>query len=134
MNSLPGHIRQIESEGSVTVLTVMLNGGTDIEVVVINTPETGDYLETGREVDVLFKETELMLTMASATDISVQNRIPCKVSHIETGKMLSRVFLNSEAGSMTALLPSSALKTMKITSGTSLTALVKFNEIMLSSR
>lgn len=134
MNSLKGHISGMQSEGSLTMVNIILDGDMPLEVMVIDTPETTDYLQTGRAIDVLFKETELILSRESVPNISVHNRIPCRVSRLEEGKMLTRIYLSSEAGSMTALLPSTALSTMHITEGTALTALVKFNEIMLASR
>lgn len=124
----------MQSEGSLTMVNIILDGDMPLEVMVIDTPETTDYLQTGRAIDVLFKETELILSRESVPNISVHNRIPCTVSRLEEGKMLTRIYLSSEAGSMTALLPSTALSTMHITEGTALTALVKFNEIMLASR
>lgn len=124
----------MQSEGSLTMVNIILDGDMPLEVMVIDTPETTDYLQTGRAIDVLFKETELILSRESVPNISVHNRIPCRVSRLEEGKMLTRIYLSSEAGSMTALLPSTALSTMHITEGTALTALVKFNEIMLASR
>ncbi|MBL7473236.1 TOBE domain-containing protein [Robertkochia sediminum] len=134
MNSLKGHITGMQSEGSLTMVHVDLEGNLPLEVMVIDTPETVNYLRNGREIEVLFKETELILSREAIPNISVHNRIPCRVYRLEEGKILTRIYLNSEAGPMTALLPTTALSTMQLTEGTALTALVKFNEIMLASR
>lgn len=133
MNKLYGHISGILSNGDLSLVTVALPGGTLLEVMVIDTPKTGNYLENGREVAVLFKETEVIITTETTPQISIQNRIPCKIKAIEKGQLLSRLHLEAGTASISALLPTSVTWQMALHPGTPVLALIKYNEIMLSA-
>lgn len=134
MNSLNGHITGVWTEGDLSMVSVVLKGEHTFEVMVIDTPETRSYLTTGHEVSLLFKETEVVLSVTPDVVTSIQNCIPCTISAIEKGKMLSRVHLESSSGKLAALLPSQFLDRLKLNKATPVWALIKFNEIMLSSK
>lgn len=134
MNNLKGHIVRIESIGSLSMVRIALQGEHAFKVMVIDTPKTRDYLQTDRKIDLLFKETEVVLSTANNPMVSIENQLPCTVKALEQGTILTRVLLESTAGKLAALLPTSAVLQMNIMKGHEVLALVKFNEIMLSAQ
>ena len=132
MNRLEGHIDNIRTHGPLSLVTVSLPGSLQIRAIVIEQPETGSYLNEGKEIAVLFKETEVILCGSGAADLSIQNRIPAAVAHIEAGDLLSRVVLRTGAGAVEAIVPTDSIQAMGLEKGRDLLVLVKTNEVMLS--
>ena len=60
MNSLKGVIEQVEVNGNLSLVNLKV-GECNFKSIVIETPETAEYLRIGNTVDVLFKETEALL-------------------------------------------------------------------------
>lgn len=132
MNKLKGHISGIRTHGNLSLITVALEGRQELQAIVIDTPETADYLREGQAVFTLFKETEVVLSLGDPGGITIQNTIPCTIEKIETGEILSRLEMHSPAGTITGILPASCASMPGIKTGQNVIALVKFNEIMLS--
>lgn len=134
MNRLSGHINKLQVEGNITLVSLLLEGDLKIQTVVIDTPETAEYLKLNHEVNVLFKETEVVIGLENTKGISLQNKIPCRVRAIQIGKLLSSIELECPAGTVRALVSTEALGDLKIESGQKVLAMMKLNEVMLSPR
>ena len=131
MNELKGTIKEIRSQGTLSLASVQV-GGFNLKAIIIDTPESAGYLEEGKAVSILFKETELILTTGTGEGISIQNRLPGKIVHIEKGKLLSRVVMEVEGSQITAVLTTHSLDEMNLEINQDITGLVKTNEIMIS--
>lgn len=130
MNCLKGHIKEINVEGKLSLVSVDL--GTYIcSAIVIETPETASYLKIDNPVKLLFKETEVIIAKGEALEISLQNRILGRVQSIESGALLSRLVIASEVGEIVSIITSNAVKQLKLEEGTEVTAMIKTNEVML---
>ncbi|MBT8283482.1 MAG: TOBE domain-containing protein [Muriicola sp.] len=134
MNRLSGHINKLQVEGNITLVSLLLEGDLKIKTLVIDTPETAEYLKLNQEVNILFKETEVVIGLEHATGISLQNKIPCRVRAIQIGKLLSSVEFECQAGIIRALVGTEALSALEIESGQKVLAMIKLNEVMLSPR
>lgn len=99
--------------------------------IVIETPETANYLKTGAPVIVMFKETEVIISKNSA-DISLQNQIPVKVTAIEQGKLLSQLNLQYQQHTLCSIITTNAVQQLQLQPGSEVIAMIKTNEIMLS--
>lgn len=131
MNTLVGEIVEIIEHNSLTLVRAEVNA-IALTAVVLDTPSTADYLKIGNKVNIIFKETEVIIATGAALKISLQNRFKGPVKSIECGELLSKVVVDSPAGEITSIITTNATKQLELESGTEVTALVKTNEMMLS--
>lgn len=132
MNRLKGHISHIEVSGSLSMVSVDIKAPTPFKSIVIETPNTAKYLQKGHAIDLLFKETEVILSTNTDLNISIENTILASVKHIELGTLLSKVTLDTKAGEITSVLSTASINQLGLKEHMQLMALVKMNEIMLS--
>lgn len=113
---------------------VSVDMGQDIyfKTIIIETPDTADYLKEGSSINTLFKETEVVLGVGSISQISLQNKVEGIVTLIEQGALISKVSLKTSLGDIISIVSTKAVIDLKITVGSSVTAMVKLNEIMLA--
>ncbi len=131
MNILKGHIDSIKVNGDLSIVKVKV-ASVIFSTILIDTPETAPYLYMDNEVNVIFKETEVILGVGDMSGISLRNKMKGKVSHIESDTLLSKVSIETEMGKITSIITSNAVKQLQIVLGMELTAMVKTNELMLS--
>lgn len=131
MNKLKGHIRTVTSHGNLSRVTISVSEHQDLQAVVIDNPETADYLAEGTAVNLIFKETEVILCPAGSPLMSVANRIEGRVSRVHKGNILSRIDLLWKGGTISAIADAKAIEAMSLAKGTELLAVIPFNQIML---
>ena len=132
MNKLKGSIGKVEVSGSLSMVTISIGDSTSFKSIVIETPETALYLQEGKPVNIIFKETEVILAKGNPDGISLINRIPAEVKDIKAGGILCEVNLATEAGPVSAILSRHAVDLLSLKKGDQVTAMVKLNEIMIS--
>jgi molybdopterin-binding protein len=88
MNTLPGKITDISVSGSLSMAHVDVAGNL-FSAIVIDTPETASYLASGKEISVVFKETEVIIGTGKEYAVSLQNRLQGKIIEIESGDLLA---------------------------------------------
>jgi molybdopterin-binding protein len=130
MNSLKGSIASIKSHENLSIVKIDV-GDYSFTTVVIETTETVDYLKTGNEIRVLFKETEVLICLKPCPDISLQNRIDCKIKKITKGKLLSQIDMKSSIGDIKSIITTNAVEQLKLKEDDQVIAMIKTNEIML---
>ena len=131
MNKLKGHIVGIETSGNLSRVDLTLASDVVVSAVVIETPDTAAYLRKNKEVYILFKETEVMLSRDPEVAISLVNRIPGKISGLEIGDLFCEVCVHTAAGEITAVISKISWERWPMKQGDEVIALVKINEIML---
>lgn len=132
MNRFRGHIGAIEVSGGLSLVTVAITDKLQLKAIVIETPETARYLKHGQPVEVLFKETEVVVAGPGEHRISLQNRIPGVITEIEKGQLLSRLRIDTEVGELRAVISSNAVSQLGLRPSASVIAMIKLNETMLS--
>lgn len=132
MNKLEGQITDIKVSGGLSVVTVNLTGGVALRSIIIETPESATYLKNGNPINVIFKETEVILAKGETGHLSLQNRIRGKVHSISNGELLTEVMIECEPGRITAIVSKDAFETMNVKTDDMITALIKQNEVMLA--
>ncbi len=131
MNTLKGKIINIEVENQMSLVTIDVED-TFLRTVILDTPDTASYLNIGQVVNVLFKETEVIIGTSNGSHISLQNRLKCKVLDIEKGKLLSKILLSFNDTEITSIITVRAVESLGLTVGLEVLALIKTNEIMLT--
>jgi len=130
MNTIKGRISSIISHDNLSI--VKLSAGKYVfTTVVIETPETVDYLRLDNEINILFKETEVLICRKPCPQISLQNRIECHIQEIKKGKLLSQIFMQSEIGPIKSIITSNAVEQLALKESDNVIAMIKTNEIML---
>ena len=131
MNILKGKIAEIKVNGDLSIVRVKV-GSELFSSILIDTPDTLEYLNIGNEVKVIFKETEVILGVGDMSGISLRNKLKGKVSHIESDTLLSKVSVETEVGLITSIITSNAVKQLDIKNNMELTAMIKTNELILA--
>ncbi|MFY0652398.1 MAG: TOBE domain-containing protein [Cyclobacteriaceae bacterium] len=131
MNTLKGIVEEVSANGSLSLVRINV-GDLDFSAIVIETPESADYLSVGADIKVIFKETEVVIGKGSDHNISLQNRIPGTINTLESGELLSKITIDSAIGDIQSIVTSNAVKQLQLEVGSEVTAMIKTNEIMLS--
>lgn len=132
MNRLSGNISNIEVSGNLSLVSVALNGDITLKTIVIETPDTASYLSKGNKIDVLFKETEVILGSDQKHAISIQNQLQGTVLMIDKAELLTKVVVRTEVGEITSILSTEDAVQLGLENQMSVIAMIKLNEIMLS--
>lgn len=132
MNSFIGNISNIQTEGNFSVITVDINLEISLKAIILETSKTDPFINVNKEISVLFKETEVILSLEKNSLDSIQNRISGSVKQIEKGALLSKVILVTSAGELTSIVSTNAVNDLNLKKDVKATALIKWNEIMLS--
>jgi molybdopterin-binding protein len=130
MNVLKGEIALIESHESLSLVKIKV-GKFSFTSIVIETSNTVDYLKIGSEINVLFKETEVLVCRKPCPQISLQNRIDCRIEEIVKGKLLSQLTLRSDVGRIKSIITTNAVNQLELKINGEVIAMIKTNEIML---
>ncbi len=131
MNILTGKIASININGQLSLVRVKVDG-TTLTSIVIDTPETASYLQIGNTINVIFKETEVIIGKGTGHQISLRNQLVGKIKSIESGELLSKLILDSTAGEVTSIITTNAVRQLQLKVGDQATAMIKTNEMMLS--
>ena len=131
MNILKGNISSIQTSGRLTIVAVTLNNVV-IKSIIIENPDTVSYLKTGKPIQAMFKETEVVLGKGKDIPVSMENQIEGTITEITEGKLLSSISLDTQSGKITATLTSESVSKLQLKKGETVTAMIKTTEIMLS--
>ena len=130
MNRLAGTIRGIESAADVSRVDIDIDGDL-FSAVLLDTPETDDYLREGAAITMVFKESEVALAKNFTGLLSFRNQFPSRVESIERGRILTRVGLTYHSVRLTSLITTRSADILDLRAGDVVTALVKANEVTL---
>ncbi|HET8737535.1 MAG TPA: TOBE domain-containing protein [Pricia sp.] len=132
MNRIEGKIEKVVTSGSLSVVTLLINGTMRLKTIIIETPETAQYLKTGNRMKALFKETEVILGTDMEPALGIENKIPGRITEIEQGILLSRVTLKTDIGNLMALIGTPFIDGMGLKENSEVLAMIGMNAIMLS--
>lgn len=128
MNRLPGHIVAVDVHGSIALVDAIVGERRLTSMLIGATHETLQW-QTGMPVTLLFKEAEVALARHLSGMISMRNRMPCTVTGIERGKLLTRVQLDFDGHAIESVITTRSATTLGIEVGIEVEALVKANEM-----
>ena len=131
MNIFKGKITFIKVSGSLSLVEVDVDGIL-FKSIIIETPDTAAWLVNGNEINVIFKETEVVIGKGLQHTVSMQNKIPGEIFEIDNGALLSKITMATTVGKIVAIITYNAVQQMQLEVGETITAMIKTNEIMLS--
>ena len=131
MNRLKGQITGIDSIEHLSLVKIKV-GISEFKSIVIDNPDTSSYLEIGREISVIFKESETVLATDLQGEISLQNRLEGKVISVDRGKILSTVSVDCSGEIITSVITTLSIDRLGIQEGVVVTVLIKTNEIVIA--
>lgn len=132
MNKLNGIISEIQSYEGLSLVKVQ-SGSLIFSSIVLDTSETVNYLKTANPVEIIFKETEVIVSKDLNPNISVQNRLLCIVESIKKGVVLSQLDLKIDGQIIKSIITTNACEKLNLKENDNVLALIKTNEVSLSS-
>jgi molybdopterin-binding protein len=130
MNKLLGKITNIESSEHISIVDIDVEGDL-FSTVIIETPETADYLRIGKEVFMLFKETEVSIGKALSGNLSLRNRLKSKIKTIEKGTVLTKITLDYKGKDIISVITTRSTNKLDLKVGDEVQGLVKANEVII---
>jgi molybdate transport system regulatory protein len=130
LNKLKGTITKVESTDAISLVDVSVGNDT-LSAIVLETPQTSPFIAEGRDVWLIFKETEVSINMDLAARLSLRNRMKSVVKDIEKGKVLTRLVLDYAGNEVVSLITSRSVDRLGIAVGNTVEGLVKANEMLL---
>ncbi len=131
MNIFKGIIESVDTEGNLSVVRVQADN-LQVTAIVVDTVVSAPFLIPGNDINVHFKELEVVLARNFSGQISFQNQWTGTITEIELGKLLASVTLKCGNNSITSIITNRAATDMNLRPGDTVTAMVKTNEISLS--
>lgn len=132
MNILKGIIVEIQSYEGISLVKVKSHDFI-FSSIVLDTPDTADYLKENKAVKVIFKETEVIISKDLNLQISVQNQIPCIVKSVKKGIILSQINLVADKQNIQSIITSNACEQLNLKENDNVVALIKTKEVSLSA-
>ncbi|MFH6962633.1 molybdopterin-binding protein [Flavobacterium plurextorum] len=132
MNILNGTISQIQSHEGISFVRVQSND-VSFSTIVLDTPETSDYLKLQNSVKIIFKETEVVISKDLNPNISTQNKLLCRIESIHKGVILSQINLVHEQQVIKSIITRNACEELNLKENDTVLALIKTNEVSLSA-
>lgn len=133
MNNLPGTITAVEVHGSIALVEAAV-GEHRFTATLIGAGDEVAAWSAGMPVALLFKETEVSLAKSLSGLISMRNRMPCTISAIEHGKLLTRVALDFQGYAIESVITTRSAHALSLSIGDLVEGLVKSNEMTLMPR
>ena len=132
MNRFQATITQIESEGSLHIVTFDFEG-TQLQMMSL---ELGAEVRVGCVVILTIKSTYIALAKTSATSfadsVSYTNLIPATIVKIKQGKLLSSIALDAGGYRLESIITRSSSERMKLVAGETMTMLIKASELSIA--
>ena len=132
MNSYRGTINSVNTSGAMSIVEVDMGEDIRLKTIVLETPDSASYLQTGQPVDVLFKETEVVIGLDADSKVSLQNKIPGSITTIEKGELVTKLKIKTAIGEVVSIISSNGVNQLGLKEGSDVIAMIKLNEVMLS--
>jgi molybdate transport system regulatory protein len=132
MNRLPAIIIAVDIEGSIALVEAEV-ASRRYTAILVGAGSEADAWQPGTAVMLLFKETEVSLAKNLSGALSMRNRFPSVVTHIERGRLLTKVGLDFEGRPLTAIITTRAADALVLAPGDRVEGLVKANEMTVAA-
>jgi molybdate transport system regulatory protein len=132
MNQLPGTITEVQSNESLSLVRMRTPGNVILTALIIDNAETAGWLIPGKNVNIYFKEIEVMISSDPSLKISAQNRLPCTIRSVKTGALLAQIELLFHGLIITSIITANACRQLNLREADEVIAVIKTNEISIS--
>jgi molybdate transport system regulatory protein len=130
MNKLPTTITAIQQSGTILLVDAEVDG-QGFSALLIESVTRPEWLEVGKAIDLVFKETEVSLAKELQGKISMRNRMKCVVLKVDKGELLSLITLQFKNFTIASAITTRSVLSLQIEIGDEVEALVKANEVSL---
>jgi molybdate transport system regulatory protein len=130
MNRIKANIAQISSSGGV-ILVDMVAENCPMSALLIDVANKPDWLKKDNNVYIIFKETEVSIGKNVEGKISLRNKIPCIITHIERGELMSLISMDFEGHNIDSAITTRSVDMLELEIGDKVTAFIKANELTL---
>jgi molybdopterin-binding protein len=130
MNKLPAIIISIQQSGTILLVDAEVEG-QGFSALLIESVSRPEWLETGKAIELVFKETEVSLAKNLQGQISMRNRMKCTVLKIDKGELLSMITLQFKSFTVVSAITTRSVNSLQLVTGDEVDALVKANEVSL---
>ncbi len=131
MNKIYGKISNIESEDYISIVEINTEIGNFFSLIV-ETPKTADYLKKGKEINILFKETEVEILKNCFLEKNL-NTFEGKILNMKKGKVLSKLVIEKKDLKIVSILTTKAVEILGIKENEKIYFYVKPNEIVIEA-
>ena len=128
MNKLKGFISNVSTSGNISIVEVNIQSEKIFSIIIGNKEE---FLKIGNEVYVIFKETEVSIAKDFKGEISLQNRLNCKILKIKKGKLLTEIIMQWKNEKIKSIITTKSAERLSLREGDNITAFIKTNEVSL---
>lgn len=122
MNKLTGAIASFQSDGPLSKVEVGVSEEVSLKAIVAENPTAASYLQKGNELQILFKETEVVICKEGCHNISIENT---------NAPLLSELSVETTEGKINVINGSDALKLPHLSENMSVFACIRMNDLML---
>ena len=130
MNQFNAVIKSIETEEQIS-LVVAQAAGISFYTLVLDNRDTAGYLQEGKAVVLVFKESAVSIAKNGQGQFSIRNRIACTVSKIQAGSVLATVSLDCKGHIITSVITAPAINELNLQPGDSVELFIKSTDISL---
>ncbi|MEQ8561786.1 MAG: TOBE domain-containing protein [Cytophagales bacterium] len=113
-------------------LVKLKSGNNLFTSIVLDKPQNSNYLFKGNEIEILFKETEVIIDTNTKHNSSLRNRILGSIEKIEHTALLSKIILKTEVGTITSVITRGSAERLNLKIDDKVFAMIKTNEIILA--
>jgi molybdopterin-binding protein len=128
MNTLSGTIWDIETYSTLNIVRVKVEDF----MFKIFTLELSEAISPGKQIQLLFKETAVIISDNIDTRISASNMLIGKVSELVKGELFSEVHLETSAGLFNSLITTDLMMDFGIRKNSEVAVFVKASDISLA--
>ncbi|MCD8553968.1 TOBE domain-containing protein [Seleniivibrio sp.] len=132
MNQLEAKVLHYRTSGQI-ILCELESFGAQVTAVILDSPGELEYLKEGNALNILFKETEVIIATGEIGQLSLNNRFRAKITAMEKGDIFTSLAIDFGTG-MTSVITTKSAERLGLAVGTEVTALVKANEIAIGRR
>lgn len=131
MNRLKGKIVAIEEFDGLQLIKAEV-GAIQIQTVVISDQKDASFLIVNNEVELNFKETEVVLAKDDHSRISIENKFESEVVSIKSKKLLCQVSLKFENYQLSVIISNQSKEVLDIKENDKVWTYIKSNDILIS--
>lgn len=128
MNKLKGEITEVVTVDQFSRVKLKVEKEFFLSIVIASS-SINPSLTTGNGIYLLFKETDVTLSVNLPTHISIANKIPVTITNKEPGLLLTRIKLDFCGHLINAVVPQDFAELLAIND--QVIMLIRSNEIML---
>ncbi len=131
MNKFNGFIEEIESDNYISIVKVR-TGNNFLYVLILETPETASYLQIGKQIHLIFNETEVeVIKDYSSKFNSLLNILDAIVEDFEKGKILAKVTFLCGEYKVISVMPQKSFDALNIFKGDKVKLIIRPTDISI---